>query len=88
MVHFAVHHIHIRILHDATKIETHMNKIYIYILALFAMFPKERNTTKNKWLEQGEQSCIIPFEHHVRNVVFWSWRQQHLLSTQVSLAQK
>lgn len=52
------------------------------------MFPKEQNTTKNKWLEQGEQSCIIPFEHHVRNVVFWSWRQQHLLSTQVSLAQK
>lgn len=58
-------------------------------LALYAMSSKERNTTKtNKWLEQGEQSCIIPFERHVRNVVFWSWRQQHFLSTQVSLAQK
>lgn len=35
------------------------------------MLQKEKKkTTKNKWLEQGEQSCIIPFEHYVRNVIY------------------
>lgn len=57
-----------------SKIETHTFLFFVcffvFFLALPAMFPKEKNTTKNKWLEQGEQSCIIPFEHHVRNVCF------------------
>lgn len=41
VVHSVVHHIHIRIfiMMPPTKIETHMNKI---VLALFAMFPKEK----------------------------------------------
>lgn len=26
---------------------------------------KKKKKYKNKWLEHGEQSCIIPFEHCV-----------------------
>lgn len=72
----------------------------------FAMVQEEnkrvqKKNYKNKWLEQGAQGCIVPFEHCV---CVWWWGgqsvviscvcvgkegvQERALSTQVSLAQK
>lgn len=72
MVHFVIHHVY-----NCTppKLSPHQVRLTdTSVLSLVCndlsrKIKEKQNHYKNKWLEHGEHSCIIPFEHCVGNSI-------------------